>query len=885
MATETNTAASLDKIAASLELDVSELSSLLSNEFHVINADAVESKRHPYHEEEFILFALERLEGLMGDQQYAQVLKKIVHRDDPRRFYFYASELEAINRILYVIEVNGNYELKLDGLDLHTLPPLLKRTRGLHKLNISNNGLQDISAITGLPDLQILIANANRITNIDFLKNCSRLEVLCLNYNGIKSSYEVLQSLPFLRELELAGNRINDTLVKPILRNPAIQKIFLADNPINAPLDILNDIQKLRAHFNVVAGASGANATNGGEGAAPVDASTYAGYQQGTPDAAENEAAAFAEPNASPDASPTATETKQATEEQFISYAIRDIRLRGNPDKTLLDVEKLSAIFYNLISNSDNNGEHFFGLFGRWGRGKTFFWKYILKNNLDRVKYTPIEFHAWKYQDTPGVWAYLYNTLNETYMGEKPRLFQLRKWATWYWKLIKLNAQRGKLLPLVIFVLSLLAAIAVYIYNDAVKNNEVVKLGLRIGIPVWTAGMLAYITKTFKTDARKIIASLTTNVNFNSQLGFQHEIQQELKHLLKAWIPRNSASADDELPGKEGVGNRRTPAAKKCSPDRIFLFIDDIDRCSEDKIIQIVDYIRVLLHDKEIQDRITVLAAIDERILLHAIQNKYKDFIENKDNDATYKELCREYMDKLFLAGLKLGPLTEQEKRQIVDGFTDMDTSREEIKTPAAATGIDSSKVAAEIEKTQQEEATRITAEVQQMKNAAQTLVRQAMESAPLANDGSPSQETPAIPVTPTPIASTANKQYPYEKWEQEFIKDILARNTESTPRSIRVYSYRYLLGKQLVEKVLTEGRPSWVQWYNTKEAKQCFAIKLLHYGFKSDIEHLMQDYRDFISDYHEHHTVKECVYGYEISLNQELGSIMYQVLTMIIAY
>src|SRR5690606_15543594 len=128
-----------------------------------------------------------------------------------------------------------------------------------------------------------------------------------------------------------------------------------------------------------------------------------------------------------------------------------------------------------------------------------------------------------------------------------------------------------------------------------------------------------YLNKAYKADAKKIISQATTNVSFKTQLGLQHEIQQELIYLLKAWIP---------------VVNETSR--------RIFLFIDDVDRCSEDKIIQIVDYIRVLLHDRDIQDRVTVLAAIDERILLHAIQKKYKNFIEDKDNDATYKELCRE---------------------------------------------------------------------------------------------------------------------------------------------------------------------------------------------------------------------------------------------------
>lgn len=870
MAINTNTAASLDKIASLFEIEGDELSSLLHEEYHTISADPIESARHPSGVDEFFEFALERIEHFASEQKYLPVLKKIIHRDEPRKFYFYPGELEAISRILFFIENTGYSQIILDELDLYTLPPLLRRTRNLLKLNICNNKLQDISLVASLPDLQELTANDNQITDIEFLRSNTKLQVLCLNRNNIKTTYEVLKTMPALRELELTGNKINDTLVRPILENPHLEKLLLTDNPINAPLNVLNDITGLRAHFGITvdapisATAKGSSSFSATIEAAEPNAENIPDPPNAEPNLSNQEYEQTINPQPEDDA--PASKTPNATrEEKYISFAIRDIRLRGNPDKTLLDVEKLSGIFYNLIANSDSDGEHFFGLFGRWGRGKTFFWKYILKNNLNKDKYIPIEFHAWKYQDTPGVWAYLYNILNVEYLGHKPKWYQLRKWLAYYKKIINLNDQRGKLPLLVGFIFSMAIAVGVYFYNDFFKGDETVKTVLRVGIPISAISMLIYIAKTFKTDARKIILSVTSNVNFNSQLGFQHEIQEELKFLLKAWIPE-----------------------KQKFKKRIFLFIDDIDRCSEDKIIQIVDYIRVLLHCPEIQDRITVLAAIDERILLHAIQDKYKAFIENKDNDATYKELCREYMDKLFLAGLKLGPLTEYEKRQIVEGFTGMETAPADVATLPAANGINSAKVAEIISNTDGEDQEIVKQEAVTAPGSVKVVIPGGGVSASEPDNKDSSQaktEKAAIPVAPKQIASTARTEFPYEKWEQEFIKDILARNTESTPRSIRVYTYRYLFGKQLVEKSLTEGKTSWSQWYNTKEAKQCFAIKLLHYGFKSDTDHLLADYRNFITDYDINRSVKESIYGYEISLNQELGSIMFQVLTMIIAY
>ena len=891
MATNTTTAPGLDKIASLLGIEGDELSSLLNEEFETISADPIESKRHPSDKNGFIEYALERIDRFVADPKYFPVLKKIIHRDEPRKFYFYSNEMEAISRILFFIENTGNSQIILDELDLYTLPPLLRRTRNLLKLNICNNKLQDISLVASLLDLQELVANDNQINDIEFLRSNTNLQVLCLNRNNIKSTYDVLEALPALKELELAGNRINDSLVRPILENLHLEKVVLADNPINAPLNMLNDVVKLREHFGVriLKAETVSFEVKGGDATLTMNRNVSDGVQSENnheQTVAEENTTETAAPGHQQNDTPPASQSENDTqEEKYISYAIRDIRLRGNPDKTLLDVEKLSGIFYNLIANSDNNGEHFFGLFGRWGRGKTFFWKYILKNNLNPDKYIPIEFHAWKYQDTPGIWAYLYNVLNEAYLGDKPKWYQLAKWAIYYKKLINLNDQRGKLSVIIGFVFSIAIAVGVYLYSDFIKAGNTVKTILGWGIPISIISMLVYIAKTFKTDARKIILSLTSNVNFNSQLGFQHEIQQELKYLLMAWLPdQKPKKKKNRSPEKEKDGEQKKEDDRK----RIFLFIDDIDRCSEDKIIQIVDYIRVLLHCTEIQDRVTVLAAIDERILLHAIQDKYKDFIENKDNDATYKELCREYMDKLFLAGLKLGPLTEFEKRQIVEGFTSMDTAVADVATPPAANGINANKVAEIISNTDSEEP-------EIAKQGAVTASGEVKVVIP--EGGVPASEpdnkdfrqakteTAAIPVAPKQIASTARTEFPYEKWEQEFIKDILARNTESTPRSIRVYTYRYLLGKQLVEKSLTEGKTSWSQWYNTKEAKQCFAIKLLHYGFKSDTEHLLSDYRNFISDYDHNRSVKESIYGYEISLNQELGSIMFQVLTMIIAY
>jgi len=831
------TPATLETIAPLLEVSSGELHSMLINENKIIKADPIESVRYQFVQQEsnrFIQFALDNIRDIAEDEKYFQVLKRIIHRNETRHFYFYANELEAIRRILDFIDDTEGTILDLSDLSLHSLPSHLRWATRAKILNISKNKLKVIQPVASMTWLESLIADDNKIGDISYLAANRTLKILSLNRNGVKRLYEVFKQLPSLQEVRLIGNRITNEEVKPILECLNLQRIQLEDNGLSAPLPILSDIDKLRVYYQVTSAVT----------------SFELSKQQS---AQKANGAGTAQSNAT--TTNKANDVKSVSEddpENVVSYAIRQINLKGNPEKSLLDIEKLSSIFYNLICNSDNTGEHFFGLFGRWGRGKTYFWKHIQKNDLDRKKYIPVEFHAWKYQDTPGIWAYLYKTLNDAYLTDKPNKYKFLQWFNRIGKLFVLNRERGKLSAIVVIglLLGIAGAAVGWLLSYWVNNAKELQAALPISIPVGLVTMGAYVAKAVRADVQKVVSSVTTNVNVNSQLGFQHEIQQELKHLLKAWFPNKNKKL------KSIVDETGQVVSVEENNRRVFLFIDDIDRCSEDKIIQIVDYIRVLLHDQEIQDRITVLAAIDERILLHAIQDKYKAFVESKDNRATYKELCREYMDKLFLAGLKLGPLTESEMKQMVDGFTSRDTAP--VVEAAIGDSIQAGKTVTHISDTMANKVIFAFAGLSDKQN------------------GKP--ETNQIP-------STAHKEYPYERWELESIKAMLTRYTESTPRSIRVYMYRYLLGKQLVEKVLTEGRVSYAQWYTSTKAKRYFAFKLLHYSFKSDVDTLMADYKNYIADYDENRTIPDTFYDLSINLNQELGSIMYQVLTMIVAY
>jgi Leucine-rich repeat (LRR) protein len=302
MDTHTKAVPLLDKVASLLDVSTAELQSWLIQEFNTICADPIEGPRYPSTQEAFLDFALKKINEL--DDVSMSTLRKIIHRDEVRKFYFFPNELEAISRILEVIERADYYDVFLNGLDLYTLPPLLLKTRRLRSLDVSDNHLKDLSLIADITGLEILQASNNQVTDLSCLIGASHLEGLSLAQNNIRETLEVLQTIPTLRVVDLSNNKINDTQAKKVLEISFIEKVYLTGNPINAPVEILNDIENLRAHFHI----------------------------EFLEDAIARELK-MQEQQQSNVETPTPQSTTAPAEPIYISSAIRDIRLRGNPDK------------------------------------------------------------------------------------------------------------------------------------------------------------------------------------------------------------------------------------------------------------------------------------------------------------------------------------------------------------------------------------------------------------------------------------------------------------------------------------------------------------------------------------------------------------------------
>lgn len=348
-------------------------------------------------------------------------------------------------------------------------------------------------------------------------------------------------------------------------------------------------------------------------------------------------------------------------EEDTLSSMYSDLNWRDRRSMTpVLGVKYVAKQLAKLIENLKDESGQLIGIFGKWGRGKTFLYEEMRDHHLTEEKFIHVEFHVWKYQDAKACWGYLYEQISNAYYNEKSNRFLSKLWRT-----LKLNFKRYSWIPVATFLITfLIGGIVFYKWGS---NENIVKW---IGGITGSAVLLSFLTyfKKRSGDAKQLLNKYIKKHSYREMLGVQAEIQKELIFLLKTWLPlRQQKDSNGKLISK---------------PDkRIILFVDDLDRCQVARIVEIIDALRVMLDNPEIIKRVIIVAAVDEKVLSHSIQLKYQSMDE--------PGRVREYFDKLFIAAIKLNKLETSARIEILKELTKGQVEPPKSKPVDPKEGID----------------------------------------------------------------------------------------------------------------------------------------------------------------------------------------------------
>ena len=333
------------------------------------------------------------------------------------------------------------------------------------------------------------------------------------------------------------------------------------------------------------------------------------------------------------------------TEKNNILYTAHEIdyAFRDQDTKPCFGVQRIASCFLSQIDNiaqSQANNLCMFGIFGQWGRGKTYLWhqmrEIIAKRNCDKndqhIYYDIVEFNAWKYQDTPALWAYLYETIYN----------KGNCWIRFCNRVYQIKTQTSLCLYITLFLcLCAVVAFVVLLFCDLSSIEKAIAGAAGI------VSIIAIIRDIFAIIEQIHIfyTNIQTHCGYGTTLGVQNELEKDLEKLLCTWVCK-----------------------RRINRHRILLYVDDIDRCEEDKMISILDSLRTILENPEIQKRLVVVCSIDKDRISAAIQRKYSSYkCDQLTNEYIQRNMITEQLDKLFIFSVGLPKLDTTQQQRFVD--------------------------------------------------------------------------------------------------------------------------------------------------------------------------------------------------------------------------
>ncbi len=539
-----------------------------------------------------------------------------------------------------------------------------------------------------------------------------------------------------------------------------------------------------------------------------------------------------------------------------------------------LHTNEYAEAIANLFARTEDTEKLSFGLFGHWGRGKTFLIKEVTKR-LEQRGYTAVNFSAWKYRTNPECWIHLYETFAAS----------AKSWS-WFLPLRVRYVQAGPW-PAILAVWSLYVALRTAGHTFDIVQGLYLALGA-VGL-IW-ATYLFFRFGGLSIHLKSVYWSLPTHAE---KLGLQAAIGNDLQALLLGWLSRKrfywnrKAGVRTEplirwgsmilywvgcllvfrqllKPELKNVLNQHLPEEYRSRlwsdyfdiisagawymlsillvwvilgrvrhAARSFLVVDDLDRCHPDQMLEIIESVQLLLDDPVISERLQVCMLVDESALAHALIKKYVTLTEfdcGKEHQFSANRVLRENIEKFFQVHLRLPAVSEAELSELIENFTAPPTPKSESVPALKVDPKHQQSGTPHLNRTNENDAPTVVEGIAIGVHTAMPYF-QVLQSEGLGSDSS--HETPLAQSEQSRSKSDVNRAAKYTEVERNALMSLVSefKHCDSFgtwgPRSIRRLLFRYQLARELLFALrITDFPPNELWWRLIHPSEKLFSVR-----------------------------------------------------------
>jgi len=340
-----------------------------------------------------------------------------------------------------------------------------------------------------------------------------------------------------------------------------------------------------------------------------------------------------------------------------------------------LGFEPYVEAIQEFVTNDSTEPPLTISIEGEWGSGKSSFLQQLKRSLVKDGKKT-VEFNPWKHEKQESLWSAFALKFVTDLRDELSRRQRLRKRGELLYQRYVSNGNTWTVFKSIGTVVALLvpAILLIHLWLEAGAGVVVDALGLGSGDSVdWVlvfqiGGILtaavsymriwSHFRSNFVGSLEKNLLQHASNPGYQDKVGFLNSFHDDLEQIIDVYLEE-----EDE----EG--------------ERVFIFIDDLDRCSVPKAADLMQAINHLMSD---DDRLIFILGLDRKRVAAGMAAKHDELLNVLEEDTAGSpdrlSFGYQYLEKFIQIPFLVPEPKEDDIRRLISGNSSENESGENIR-------------------------------------------------------------------------------------------------------------------------------------------------------------------------------------------------------------